>query len=267
MKAYKAVFIDLDGTLLNHRSEISPENTACIHALVKKGIQVVFATGRPIESVRHLLGAVHKEHPVITLSGSAIHKSLFGEALALHTLPFETVHSILEICRKSHDVANILMNDEHEFFALHSNPEIEEFIGMFRKHPKAFSYDDIPKVAIQSMLVHAKVGRKAVYDLLQRDFADKVHFTYFKEYPWIEIGHLTGNKGEAMGIVCQHLGLDVADAVAIGDGANDLEMIAQAGLGIAMDNADDEIKAVADRRAPHHHPDGVARALSEVFAL
>jgi hydroxymethylpyrimidine pyrophosphatase-like HAD family hydrolase len=55
--------------------------------------------------------------------------------------------------------------------------------------------------------------------------------------------------------------------IAIGDGANDLEMIAAAGLGIAMENGDDEVKAVADRMAPHHNRDGVAIILEEIFQL
>jgi hydroxymethylpyrimidine pyrophosphatase-like HAD family hydrolase len=55
--------------------------------------------------------------------------------------------------------------------------------------------------------------------------------------------------------------------VAIGDGANDLEMIARAGLGIGMTNGDNEVKAIADRLAPHHAEDGVARILEEIFVL
>lgn len=264
---YKAVFIDLDGTLLNSRSQVSPGNAACIQALAKKGIPVIVATGRPISSVRHLLGSIHRDDPVITLSGSAIHKAVFGEPLLLHTLPYETMHSIIELCRSTKDVENILMNDEDNFYALHPNDEIEEFIGMFRKHPIQFSYDSVPKVAIQSMLVHAKAGRRSVYELLQQEFADKIHFTYFREYPWIELGHLSANKGAAMAQVCDYLKIDIAQAIAIGDGANDLEMIAAAGLGIAMQNADGEVKAVADRFAPHHNDDGVAQVLTEIFHL
>lgn len=262
---YKAVFIDLDGTLLNAQSQVSPANVACIKKLVAKGIRVVFATGRPIASVRHLLGGIHATDPSITLSGSAIHKAVFGEPLLLYHLPFETMHRILEVCRMSKEVENILMNDEEDFFALHPSDELEEFTGMFRKHPNPFSYDDVPKIHVQSMLVHSKSGRQAVYEKLQQEFADQIHFTYFKEYPWIELGHLSANKGTAMAVVCDHLGIDVSEAIGIGDGANDLEMIATAGLGIAMQNADAEVKAVADRIAPHHNDDGVARVLTEIF--
>ena len=67
--------------------------------------------------------------------------------------------------------------------------------------------------------------------------------------------------------VCQHLGLRPETCVAIGDGANDLEMIAKAGLGIAMGNADSEIQQIADLVAPPHYEDGVAIALAKLFGF
>jgi hydroxymethylpyrimidine pyrophosphatase-like HAD family hydrolase len=144
---------------------------------------------------------------------------------------------------------------------------LDEFIGMYGKKPTMFTYDNVPQGPVLSILVHAQEDRRTIYQTLQDQFCDLVHFTYFREYPWIELSAFESNKGQAMAVVCQHLGIGMHEAIAIGDGANDLEMIAAAGLGIAMENGDDEVKAVADRVAPHHNLDGLAQILEEIFQL
>lgn len=267
MFPYKAVFIDLDGTLLNNRAQVSPANAHCLKKLIEKGIHVVIATGRPIESIRQLVGFIQSPSPVISLSGSMMHTSLFGEVLRAQVIPFETMHSLLEVCRTQGGIRNILLDESDGFYALQDDPVLDEFIGMYGKKPMMFTYDSIPQGPVHSIMVHAREDRRAIYETLHEQFADLVHFTYFKEYPWIELSAFESNKGVAMSIVCESLGIRVDEAVAIGDGANDLEMIARAGLGIAMDNADAEVKAVADRLAPHHDEDGLARALSAIFGL
>jgi Cof subfamily protein (haloacid dehalogenase superfamily) len=267
MLPFKAVFIDLDGTLLNRHAQVSERNSDCLKKLVALGVHVVIATGRPVESIRRLVASIQSPSPVISLSGSMVHKSLYGESLASQIIPFETMHSLLEVCRKTEGVRNILLDEAEGFYALQDDPVIDEFIGMYGKKPTLFTYDNVPQGPVLSILVHAREDRRTVYQALQEQFADLVHFTYFREYPWIELSAFESNKGQAMSIVCQHLGLSTDEVIAIGDGANDLEMIAGAGLGIAMINGDDEVKAVADRVAPHHNQDGVAVILEELFQL
>ncbi len=265
--AYKAVFIDLDGTLLNKQSRVSERNAQCLKRLVAQGIHVIIATGRPIESIRQLVAHLDIPDPVISLSGSMVHHKLFGEPLSAHVIPYETMHSLLEVCRTMDGVKNILLDESDGFYALEHNAVLDEFIGMYQKSPLMFDYDNLPQGPVLSILIHAREDRRSIYETLQEQFSDLVHFTYFREYPWIELSAFESNKGQALAVVCRHLGLDAKDVIALGDGANDLEMIAAAGLGIAMENGDDEVKAVADRLAPRHELDGVAIVLEEIFGL
>lgn len=267
MGLYKAVFIDMDGTLLNKQSILSERNAICIKKLRDRGIRIVIATGRPIESIRQIVGPTHSSDPAISLSGSMIHESMFGRPWEALDIPFETVQAILKTCETLGGVENILLDEAEGFFALHHDESMEEFIGMYNKHPRPFRYDDVPESAVLSLLIHSKDSRREIYDVLQEKYAEAVHFTYFREYPWIELSNASANKGNAMESVCRRLGIDISETIAIGDGANDLEMIAKAGLGIAMANADDEVKAVADRIAPHHNEDGFAQILEEIFGL
>ncbi len=264
---YKAVFIDLDGTLLAPEAHLSERSIRCLKQLKERGIPAVIATGRPIESVRNIFGGIHEDDPVITLSGSMIHTSLYGEPLAAKYIPVDTMKSIVAYCRTIEGVDNILLDETEGFFALKDNPELDEFVGMYNRAPTMFDYDTVPEGPVLSLLVYAKGNRRAVYDQLQEKFGGEVHFTYFREYPWIELSNFDSNKGNALERVCKYLNVDPSEVVAIGDGANDLEMIARAGLGIGMANGDAEVKAIADRLAPHHAEDGVARILEELFLL
>ena len=264
---YKAVFIDLDGTLLTPGAHLSERSIACLRKLKERSIPAVIATGRPIESVRQIFGGLHESDPVITLSGSMIYTSLYGEPLAAKYIDIDTMQSIVAFCRNLDSVENILLDETEGFYALKDNPELDEFVGMYNRAPTLFDYDSVPAGPVLSLLIHAKEARKSVYEQLQERFGDEVHFTYFREYPWIELSNFHSNKGNALERVCQFLNIQTSEVVAIGDGANDLEMIARAGLGIGMANADDEVKAIADRLAPHHAEDGVAQVLEEIFQL
>lgn len=267
MGLYKAVFIDMDGTLLNRKSQISERNANCIHRLRDMGVRIIIATGRPIESIRQIVGPTHSADPAISLSGSMIHETMFGQPWEALAIPFDTVLEILNTCKTLGGIENILLDEAEGFYALHNNPDIEEFVGMYNAHPKIFTLDAVPKSPVLSLLVHSKTSRPEIYAKLQEIHQNDVHFTYFREYPWVELSNVNANKGNAMEAVCRRLGISVQDVIAIGDGANDLEMIAAAGLGIAMANADDEVKAVADRVAPHHDDDGFAIVLEEIFNL
>lgn len=264
---YRAVFIDLDGTLLNRDANVSQTNRRCIEALRQQGVRVVIATGRPIESVRALVGPFHGQDPAITLSGSVIHPSLFSQPIFEAHIPFETMHSVLADCEALDGIENILLDESEGFYALHDSPALDEFIGMYGKSPGQFQLKDPPKAPVLSIMIQSSEGRRSVYQTLQEKYADRLHFTYFKEYPWIELSQVNTNKGVAMDIVCQYLDISPEQCVAIGDGANDVEMIAKAGLGIAMGNADSEIKQIADRVAPPNYEDGVAKALGDIFRV
>jgi hydroxymethylpyrimidine pyrophosphatase-like HAD family hydrolase len=74
------------------------------------------------------------------------------------------------------------------------------------------------------------------------------------------------NKGEAVRMLCQMMGVDIADAVSVGDAANDLTMIEAAGIGVAMANATDEVKAIADYiTSRDNNHDGIAEVVERFF--
>ena len=79
----------------------------------------------------------------------------------------------------------------------------------------------------------------------------------------IEINDKTATKGEALRFLCRHLGVDVRDTMAFGDGSNDMSMIQAAGIGVAMANADPALQAAADFVTDTNDADGVAKAIEK----
>ena len=80
----------------------------------------------------------------------------------------------------------------------------------------------------------------------------------------VEINARHANKGEALGFLCRYLGLEIAQSMSFGDGSNDRSMIEAAGVGVAMANADEALKAVADYVTDTNDNDGVAKAVERL---
>ena len=83
---FKAVFVDLDGTLLNSEKRVSEKDTHCLNELVKNQIPVVIATGRTIKSVKKVTSELTTHYPVITLNGSDIRQNINGHSMAIYYL-------------------------------------------------------------------------------------------------------------------------------------------------------------------------------------
>lgn len=100
-------------------------------------------------------------------------------------------------------------------------------------------------------------------------YAGVLNFAYGYSHtfpPYLNIVHAAADKGRALHIVCEHVGVPIEESLAIGDAAPDLEMMAAAGVGMAMGNAPDDVKAQADVIGPGNLDDGVAWAIRE-YAL
>ena len=120
---------------------------------------------------------------------------------------------------------------------------------------------------VQKMQMHFQ-------DLAERDRQLKLVAELFPEtavsssLPWnIEINSAGATKGQALKALCQALGIDLRDTLAFGDGTNDLDMIRTAGIGVAMGNGAEEVKAAADWIAPYNDDAGVAAGIYRFMDL
>ena len=230
----KLIAIDLDGTLLTKDRMISDENKQAIKEAKEQGIKVVLCTGRPLLGMVAYLEELNLRESGdygITYNGGLVQKTDSGEVLSQKTL---SKKEVLELYKLSQDI-NVPCN----FIDLERVYEPPYPIGRESLYPKVMNA--LPFVPV-----------------LPEDFPEdvavnKVVFCYEE-----------GILDEA--IVCELLGIESHEVMAIGDEANDFAMIEFAGMGVAMENATPEIKEVAQFITKHHDDHGVAHAIRK-FAL
>lgn len=267
---YKAIFVDLDGTLLNSQKIISQKNLNCLNHFIDLGVHVVIATGRTIKSVRNVIEGLNIKTPVITLNGSDIRNNIEGHSMRLVYIDNMLSNSVFAMCRNIlngndfYAIQNILVDTANGFYCLHPNSlDIEEFSNHYDSDLMELNLDKPPTEAIVSFLFlltpesNRQVFLNEQSKILKSINAD-AKFCSFNGWPWLELGSYQANKGTAMRYVCDYLGIHLKDVIAFGDGENDVEMLAEAGLGVAMANADVHALKIAKAKALSNDSDGVS---------
>ncbi|KAB8028612.1 Cof-type HAD-IIB family hydrolase [Fluviispira multicolorata] len=271
---YKAIFVDLDGTLLNSQKEISKKNLDCLNSFIEQGIYVVIATGRTIKSVNKVTENLNINTPIITLNGSDVRKSRDGYSMSLVYLENKYRDSIYARCKsilngnKQYSIQNLLVDTSKGFYCLHPNKiDVDEFTSHYDTEVLELDLDNPPDEQVISFLFLLTPESNRVAFLKDQNdyFMSRVQFCTFNGWPWIEVGSLNANKGSAMTLVCEHLGIEVKDVIAFGDGQNDVEMLKSAGLGVAMGNADEHAIKCANAKTVSNDADGVAVFLERLY--
>ena len=268
----KLIALDLDGTLLDERGRISGRAIAAIEAVVNAGFLVVLATGRPphmavpvtealVGTIRHVVGG----------NGSIIStfpETLDAEPELLHLIGFDIDDAFTVI-------TTLRDHDAGYGFALATDAGFAHEPGFADLMPAAVHDEPIPDVtaiggsqAFKLMAFHASQsvheliatvpnligGRTSAELLVSHMGADA-----------IEIGPTGADKCTGLRWLCDHLGTAAGDVIAVGDEWNDLTMLEWAGRGVAMGNAADQVKAVADEVIGSHSEDGVAIFLESLL--
>ena len=254
----KALFFDIDGTLVSFKTHAIPQSALdAIGKARMKGVKVFIATGRPPAFIDNLGsleydGMICTNGSYIIADGKVIHKNPICQEdirnlanyMEEHYLPsiFATEHGVVAC---GFDEAN---KDTLDVFSLLNIPvpksvPIDEAIGSEAIQIVAFFNKDSEQYIMSNVLTHCE--------------ANRWHPTFTDCIPE------GTDKSEGIDIVCSHYGLDVSEAMAFGDGGNDIGMLSHAGIGVAMGNASDDVKAAASYVTSSVDEDGIARALEK----
>jgi Cof subfamily protein (haloacid dehalogenase superfamily) len=265
----KLIAIDLDGTLLNDKKQITEDNINAINAASKQGVSVVLCTGRPITGIKRYLAQLELNNPneyAITYNG-ALAQTLTGETLIKHTLSFE---DYLAAEAFSHEVGvHFHVDGKNHIYTANQNISTytvgESFLvemGLrYRAVDEMNPELEMPKV----MFIDDPAVLGAARDRIFERFADDFSVVQSEPY-FVELMPKNVSKGNAVSELANRLGLELDQVMAIGDQGNDLSMIKAAGTGVAMANAIDEVKANAQFITANNNDSGVARAI-EKFVL
>lgn len=260
----KLIATDLDGTLIGRDLAVSERNKKAIKRAQDAGIHVVMATGRMFRATLPYAHECGITTPLITYQGAWIRDHRTSEDLYHQTIPMTLAHEALDALEASGLHVNLYVNDE--LLIEKHTPESELYTSVSRIVPHLVT-------SLRSGLTHEPTKIVAIgpedaikrwVPALQEQFGSRLYVT--ESIPiFLEIAHPAIRKSAALAHVAGRLGVAREEIVAFGDGMNDLDMLAYAGLGVAMENAPDAVKAIADRVTGHVRADGVAQVIEELL--
>ena len=245
----KVLILDIDGTLTNSKKEITQKTLDALLEVQKQGHTIIIASGRPTHGVKWIADILELEKYggyVLCFNGARITNVKTKEIVYQQCFPKECIAPLYEYA-KSHDMGLVTYEDDTVIAATRIDEHIEFEANLNRmklKQVEEFvSYVDFD---INKCLFTASVD---VAPELEKELAAQYAGTlsiYRSEPFFIEAMPLGVDKAASLDSLFAKMGVDREDTIACGDGFNDMSMIQYAGVGVAMANAQDAVKNVAD---------------------
>jgi 5-amino-6-(5-phospho-D-ribitylamino)uracil phosphatase len=280
--AISLLALDLDGTLLNSRGEISQRNLNAIESAREKGVRVALVTGRRFRDSRPIALELGLDVPLISHNGALTKHAKTLQTVAVLPLPLAAAREALRVGRTAG--ADALLSDDHEGLGVlvydhlsGDNVAVHRYVSWARRiHGDEEGRDAVRQVdSLEDYLDHEPIhlafsGRCAAMDqlgeILQAELGAsvKVLSTQYLEqdFTLLDVVNPAASKGAGVAAAAAELGVGAEEIMAIGDNYNDLEMLLFAGTGVVMANA-----PLSLREIPGLHPtasnseDGVALAI------
>ena len=268
---YKLIAMDMDGTLLNTKKNVSERTREVLKKAENSGVKLVICTGRIFTSALSYARIVGTKAPIIASNGAYIREKDRNEIIYSKEMGKKELVKIVDMA-KSFEMYPQLFTDDTIFseklIHVSSNyskwneslPENERIkISIVEDLSKVIEeYDGkILKVVISSEEV-VKLGE--LRQMISEDMDVSIVSSYFNN---IEIMNAGISKGSAVKILSEYYGIKPEEVICFGDAENDISMIKYAGLGVAMGNAADYVKQIADYVTDTNDNDGVAKAISK----
>jgi Cof subfamily protein (haloacid dehalogenase superfamily) len=236
---YKIAISDLDGTLLGADHRISAKTKETIQRWVQSGRKFVIATGRHYIEAKHLQESLNIPMYLITSNGARVHNRE-GKIIHQQNLPSDIAQGICDMAFA--DAVQINIFTDQNWYANYPLTELE---GMGLNAGFECIKADLSKLdknnTIKIFFYAENELLQPVYELLAARYGDKINLT-FSLPKCLEVMCANTNKGEAVNRVLKSKNLKIADAIAFGDGMNDLEMLLVVAKPIIMENAQQALK-------------------------
>lgn len=249
---YKMVVFDIDGTLVPHlTNEFSEEIIDMFKQLKENNMIITLATGRDWISIKDLYQNPYIDY-FIGANGSFIYDLKNQKYIFNSSIQWEEFDLFNEqvLIPNLHNIKSVILSDDNRVFVLENKVRTKPWFWDAFKH-KFQSYEnaknELNKNNFHLITIEFKYGTDVVEKCA--NFFDKNNTNIYVQAAWPK-GLFVANKGvtkaHSIAKLCEHINIDLKNVIAFGDGENDFEMIKEVGLGIAMGNAIDELKNVAD---------------------
>jgi len=261
----RAVAMDLDRTILPETLELRPRLIDAVRAVAAAGVVPIVATGRMLRSSRPFALQMGVTAPLICYQGALIADPQTGEWLRHEPMPVPLAREVIEACRKRDQHCNVYVDDE-----LYVD-ELNVYALEYARHAKleAHPVGDLVRWLTQPTTKIVVVGEPELLDELQIELRAQFGERLFiaKSLPFfLEVAQPGVSKGSALEWVCDRISIAPARVVSFGDGANDIELLRDAGFGVAIEGSDQILLDEAEATVPGPEHDGVARFLEALVS-
>ncbi len=278
MSNYKLVALDLDGTLFNNQSKITEDNIKEIRRVSEQGVHVVISTGRPYCGIPFTQIEGTGIEYAITTNGSSVYHIPDQKCIYENSMEPDMVLPIMDYLLSKNIHFDVFINGDafspEKCVTVGQNLAVPESLKNYILNSRK-RISDMPAYIRKNNLRVQKITMNFQKDengiLVDREEI-KAYFDSRTDvtcvcggYNNLEFTKLGADKGNGLRQLAQYLNVPVADTIAIGDTENDLAIIQAAGVGIAMGNATDAVKAASDDITLSNEESGVAAALRKYF--
>lgn len=258
----KMIAFDIDGTILNDKGELTPRTLSALRRAMASGVKLVCATGRMYPSALPILRRIGITSPSVILNGAQIRNPVTHEVVYERTLGRELTRAMLDFYRGNgwyiqiyHDDRLLVPDDGDE------RCKYYESISKVKAVPLGGDFWNFDGASAKMLGISFDPDTyKIMFNKTNEVFAGKI-YSAASQGRFIEFVHPEVNKARSLALAAELSGVDRRDVLAFGDGDNDREMLAWAGVGAAMGNARDGVRELADIVVPDNNNDGVAAAI------
>lgn len=247
------VALDLDGTLLRSDGSVSDRTVQILEECKHRGMRVVVATGRRIASSVRSLPPSLQGCPSVYLNGAQVY--LDGTCIHSEAMPLEDSLRVVE-----------LVESRYPNCTLYADIGNRLYVNRPTEYPEALPVPRMSHAMVEPPLkMVVNLGSDDGVACLAEEMPPSCRLIVTAGGAWGEVVAARVSKATGLAVLLERWGLTLAQAIAFGDEMNDLEMVAESGIGVAMGNAIPPLKAVADRVAPSNDEEGVACTLEALL--
>ena len=281
---YDLLVVDLDGTLLDRDGQVSARNRRAIEQARAAGLEIIVATGRALVESADPLRAIDHRHLVVAAGGSLLCDAVSKATLQRRVMPHDLVVDITDSLLGHEHKVLILKDAEatgYDYLAVGPG-ELDpasawwfEAMASTVRFVSDLEQDPHPHDTIRIGLVASGAELGPIARQLKSEIGDRA---FLQHWPAVTSTHAIGasthllevfnpdvNKWTMIVEYCASKGILPQRVASIGDGLNDVELLRESGLGVAMANATEAVLKVADRITEDHQDDGVAQAIERIL--
>ena len=246
---YRLLVVDLDGTLLDKNGAVSAEDREALAEVRESGILLSLSTGRAVQACLGIINRLSLDGCHIFFDGALVSDLNQDQEVYVQPIIPTVVKQMVDFAHQ-HEIDLELYSARH-YFAERETWSTEAHREFFDIEPTIVDFDSVGKRIIKGGLAVTNPEERDKAWRFQRQFEGSLHFSWAKTpaYPGVDFINIIApavSKGKALEVLASHLGVAMSEVIAVGDGTSDISLLATAGMAVAMGNAPEEVRAVAD---------------------